>query len=151
MERLLITKYPNRLAKSEVSLWRAHHKGFRIAMLYFLCMIVRLQFGLSWFSAARCLPYGIRAANAHNCGRWSSARRNLFRFYSLIQKMSCASFDAWEVADKEIAWWKVHDKVSELGYSPLLGALQNYYAACFHGSALLYRDVATAKLIAILY
>ncbi len=131
----------------ETRMWEAYYAKQDARLFILLIRLVAWQFGLPWRRALVIALMLTRPAM-----RFARARANdaavipdIAAAYTRLQEECGASFDAEEVAAREVRWWIVHRHPSEAGEAELTDAIADLYAAIYRLPPAAVREAARLR------
>lgn len=112
--------------------WKAHNEKNKPLMLEKLIQEHQELYSMGEKEANQALVYLAQAAKYHDVRDWDKAKEKAMRYYEAIKKATSLDFDSRQLAEMEVGWWKLHDKLEfEEDKSQLARAFTKLYAAEF--------------------
>lgn len=138
------------IAWLETRMWEAYYAKQDARLFILLVRLVARQFGLPWGRAVRIALMLTRPAMhfARTPGEYAAVMPEIAAAYKRLQEECGASFDADEVAARELHWWIVHRHRSEMGAAALTDAIADLYAAVYRLPASVVREAAQLRAAA---
>lgn len=132
-ENPLYTFDADAVAWLETRMWEAYYAKQDARLFILLVRLVAQQFGLPWERAFRIALMLTRPAMrfARTRGNYEAVIPDIAAAYARLQTECGSSFDAEEVATRELQWWIVHRHPSEAGEEGLTDAIAALYAAVY--------------------
>lgn len=117
----------------ETRMWEAYYAKQDLRLFILLVRLVAKQFGLPWERALRIALMLTRPAMqfARTQSNYEAVIPDIAAAYARLQEECGATFDADEVAARELQWWIVHRHPSEAGEAGLTDAIADLYAAVY--------------------
>jgi len=135
------------VARLETRMWQAYYAKQDARLFVLLVRLVARQFGLPWRRAL-----AIALMMARPAMRFARARANyeavipdIAAAYQRLRRECGASFDAEDVAARELRWWIVHRHPSEAGEAELTDAIADLYAAVYRLPPATVREAARLR------
>jgi hypothetical protein len=132
------------IAWLETRMWEAYYAKQDARLFILLVRLVAQQFGLPWNRALRIALMLTRPAMhfARTRENYAAVIPDIAAAYRRLQQECGSSFDADEVAARELQWWIVHRHPSEAGEEGLTDAIAALYAAVYRLSPSAVREAA---------
>jgi hypothetical protein len=117
----------------ETRMWEAYYAKQDARLFILLVRLVARQFGLPWARALRIALMLTRPAMrfARTRDHYEAVIPEIAAAYRRLQEECGSSFDADEVAARELQWWIVHRHPAEAGEAGLTDAIAALYAAVY--------------------
>ncbi|MGI8687233.1 MAG: hypothetical protein ACR2M3_01525, partial [Thermomicrobiales bacterium] len=143
-ENPLSTFDADAIAWLETRMWQAYYAKQDARLFLLLVRLVAQQFGLPWARAVRVALMLVRPAMhfARTRAEYEAAIPDIAAAYTQLQEECGASFDANEVAAREVRWWVVHRHRAEMGAAALTDAIADLYAAIYRLPPSVVREAA---------
>ncbi|MDQ2784026.1 MAG: hypothetical protein M3Y58_03365 [Chloroflexota bacterium] len=135
------------IALLETRMWQAYYAKQDARLFLLLVRLVARQFGLPWGRAVRIALMLTRPAMqfARTRAEYEAVIPDIAAAYSQLQEECGASFDADEVAAREVRWWIVHRHRAEMGAAALTDAIADLYAAIYRLPPSVVREAARLR------
>lgn len=132
-ENPLSTFDADAIAWLETRMWQAYYAKQDARLFLLLVRLVARQFGLPWGRAVRVALMLARPAMqfARTRAEYDAVIPDIAAAYTQLRDECGASFDADEVAAREVRWWVVHRHRAEMGEAALTDAIADLYAAIY--------------------
>lgn len=132
-ENSLATFDADAIAWLETRMWQAYYAKQDARLFLLLVRLVAGQFGLPWARAVRIALMLARPAMhfARTRAAYEAVIPDIATAYTRLRDECGASFDADEVAAREVRWWIVHRHRAEMGAAALTDAIADLYAAVY--------------------
>ncbi len=132
-ENPLCTFDADAIAWLETRMWQAYYAKQDARLFLLLVRLVARQFGLPWLRAVRIALMLARPAMrfARTDTAYEVAIPDIAAAYTRLRDECGASFDAHDVAARELRWWVIHRHRSEMGAAALTDAIADLYAAIY--------------------
>jgi len=132
-ENPLCTFDADAIAWLETRMWQAYYAKQDARLFLLLVRLIARQFGLPWLRAMRIALMLARPAMrfARTHAEYEAAIPDIASAYTQLQEECGASFDADDVAAREVRWWIVHRHRAEMGAAALTDAIADLYAAIY--------------------
>ncbi len=132
-ENPLSTFDADAIARLETRMWEAYYAKQDARLFLLLVRLVARQFGLPWLRAVRIALMLTRPAMrfARTRAEYQAVIPDIAAAYRRLGDECGASFDADEVAAREMRWWIVHRDRSVMGAVALTDAIADLYAAIY--------------------
>ncbi len=117
----------------ETRMWEAYYAKQDARLFILLIRLVARQFGLPWERALRIALMLRRPAMqfARTRENYEAVIPDIAAAYKRLREECGSSFDADEVAARELQWWIVHRHPAEAGEAGLTDAIAALYAAVY--------------------
>ncbi len=117
----------------ETRMWEAYYAKQDARLFILLVRLIARQFGLPWAGALRIALMLTRPAMRFARARalYEEIVPEIAAAYARLQKECGVSFDADEVAAREMQWWIVHRHRSRMGAAALTDAIAELYVAVY--------------------
>ncbi len=121
------------IAWLETRMWQAYYAKQDARLFLLLVRLVARQFGLPWARAVRIALMLARPTMrfARTRAEYEAIIPDIAAAYRQLQEECGASFDADDVAAREMRWWIVHRQRAEMGAAALTDAIADLYAAIY--------------------
>ena len=131
----------------ETRMWEAYYAKQDARLLILLVRLVARQFGLPWRRALAVALMLTRPAMrfARTRGDYAAVIPDIAAAYQRLQMECGVSFDAEEVAARELQWWIVHRHPAETGEAGLTDAIADLYAAVYRLPPAAVREAARLR------
>ena len=99
---------PQYLATTEARMWQAYYGKSKIKLAWLLVRVLRRQFDVSYWEAARTgklLANSAMMFKSAEPGHYDAALPDLVAAYTRLKKSSGKAYDPEEAARAELAWW----------------------------------------------
>jgi hypothetical protein len=132
-ENPLYTFDADTVAWLETRMWEAYYAKQDARLFILLVRLVGQQFGLPWRRAFAIALMLTRPAMrfARTRDDYEAVIPDIAAAYDRLRAECGASFDAEEVAARELQWWIVHRHPSDAGEAGLTDAIADLYAAVY--------------------
>jgi hypothetical protein len=123
---------PVKLGELEVSWWRAHHEHNKPEMAQLLIEQNVVMYGFTPNEAKAALRLLVAGVNYHDTREWEKAIDAVERYYKTIKYKTDLGFNPRKLAELEVGWWQLHDKLEfNPDKSQLARAFANLYASLY--------------------
>lgn len=123
---------PKKVGETEYVWWRAHHERNKPLMTKMLLLQNSLLYGLDNTEGQEILIYLIEAVKGHDLRDWAMAIDGMTKYYQVIKNRTKLAFDSKKVAEMEVGWWQLHDKLEHTkDKTPLSQAFAELYGTIF--------------------
>lgn len=140
---------PEKVAKLEVSWWKAHHKREKEKLFKLLITWLKELYGLREKAAKEAIGNLFKGVDYHDKREWQKAVKMVAKVYQLIKKETNYVFTPEVAAELEVNWWKIHDELeNDLDKAGLEKAFRNYYGEIYRLSELQAAKAAHFKTLA---
>lgn len=131
----------------ETRMWEAYYAKQDARLFILLVRLVARQFGLPWARALRIALMLTRPAMrfARTRDNYEAVIPEIAAAYRRLQEECGSSFDADEVAARELQWWIVHRHPAEAGEAGLTDAIAALYAAVYRLPPSAVREAARLR------
>lgn len=132
-ENPLTTFDADAVARLETRMWEAYYAKQDARLFILLVRLVAQQFGLPWRRALAIALMLTRPAMRFARSRedYEAVIPDIAAAYARLRAECGASFDAEEVAARELRWWIVHRHPADAGEEGLTDAIADLYAAVY--------------------
>lgn len=140
------------IAWLETRMWEAYYAKQDVRLFILLVRLVAQQFGLPWRRALRIALMLTRPAMrfARTRDNYAAVIPDIAAAYRRLQQECGSSFDADEVAARELQWWVVHRHPAEAGVEGLTDAIAALYGAVYRLPPSTVREAARLRAVAAL-
>lgn len=138
------------IAWLETRMWEAYYAKQDARLFILLVRLVAQQFGLPWRRALSIALMLTRPAMqfARMRDNYTAVIPDIAAAYRRLQAECGSSFDADEVALRELEWWIVHRHPAETGEEGLTDAIAALYAAVYRLPSSTVREAARLRAAA---
>ena len=120
---------PQKVASYEIGWWQAHHHGQKLKLVYYLIRQMAKMYDLNLWQAIQVIKPLLPAAKAHNYQHKDEAKKFITQYYTVLKKYTSYKYQPAEVAEKEVAWWWLHDDLEDdQDKTQLINAFAELYA-----------------------
>jgi hypothetical protein len=146
-ENPLYTFDADAVAWLETRMWEAYYAKQDARLFLLLIRLVARQFGLPWTRALTIALMLARPAMrfARTREHYEAVIPDIAAAYARLQTECSSSFDADEVAARELQWWIVHRHPSEAGEEGLTDAIAALYSAVYRLPVSTMREAARLR------
>ena len=109
MERIKIN--PIQLGNLEVGWWKAHNDHNKPLMVQLLIQQNVALYGFSPEEAKNALQRLVEGVNYHDTREWDKAVEAVTDYYQKVKNKTGLDFESKQVAELEVGWWQLHDKL----------------------------------------
>lgn len=102
---------PIEIGTLEVSWWKAHHKKDKEMMTQLLIEQNIKIYGFNQDEAESALKELVTGVNYHDTREWNKAVEATTHYFAKIKIKTSLSYDPEEIAELEVGWWQLHDKL----------------------------------------
>ena len=143
----LITFDADAIAWLETRMWEAYYAKQDARLFILLVRLIAQQFGLPWRRAFSIALMLTRPAMhfARTRENYAAVIPDIAAAYRRLQEECGSTFDADEVAARELQWWIVHRHPSETGEEGLTDAIAALYAAVYRLPSSTLREAARLR------
>lgn len=150
---------PRRVASLEVDAWVSYYRHDWIRFLRSALALTHHVFGLPWPStiyAGWLVSRAIQLWSPIPDNDPDGARRNMARFYELLQHKHGGSFDPVRASELDVEWWREHREHGRSGdhgadEEALIAALVGLYSYVYEVPADDVRPAAKERVLAMRY
>lgn len=102
---------PTQLGNLEVGWWKAHNDHDKPRMAQLLIQQNVALYGFTPEEAKTALQKLVEGVNCHDTREWDRAVDAVTDYYQRVKDKTDSSFDPRQVAELEVGWWQLHDKL----------------------------------------
>ena len=102
---------PVQLGNLEVGWWQAHNDHDKPRMAQFLIQQNVALYGFTSDEAKIALQKLVEGVNYHDTREWDKAVEAVTDYYKGVKEKTNLDFDPRKVAELEVGWWQLHDKL----------------------------------------
>lgn len=113
-ERIITMKLnydPSKIGEYEIKWWIAHNDKDKESLKKYLALQNMELYGVDEATAGRMTVFLFTAVKCHDTRDWTGAVAQMVEFYDLVKQQSGLQFDSHQVAELEVGWWELHDKL----------------------------------------
>lgn len=122
---------PSKLGEYEIGWWIAHNDKDKENLKKYLALQNIELYGVNEEAAAEMSVLLFTAVKLHNTRDWECAISQMEQFYNLVKLQKGYNFDSHKVAELEVGWWELHDRLEHnpdkteltIAFSKLYGSI----------------------------